>query len=405
MEPFVKRIITVVVSLFLITYVGYQAFQMLYNPVKTETVNSYSVYDTVDAEGITIRNETKISSDTDGFLFYTIENGSRVSKGGVIAEVFPTEADSRAQQELDTLNEEIETLKGIQLQGTANRVNLDVIDKQISQMIGRITAGVNSLSLSDLTDWHSRLLELMNKRQITVGTVEDFNDRLTALTAEKAALEGSFSKAVSSIVSPDAGYFVSEVDGFEDLLKVEDALLLTPDKLAELMNSTPVADTEGYVGKVVRNYEWYFACRIPAEDAANIRMDMTPTLLFPFVTNESVSATVVATNRDREGNLAVVFECSTMSSELSSMRMEPVRIQLQRYEGLRVPSSCIIKNEKGETGVYALVGDTCTFRRVNILHSEPEYVICEETDEAGFLKLYDDIITEGKELYDGKTVR
>ena len=51
MEPFIKRIVTVVVSLFLITYVGYQAFQVLYNPVKTETVYSYSVYDTVDAEG------------------------------------------------------------------------------------------------------------------------------------------------------------------------------------------------------------------------------------------------------------------------------------------------------------------------------------------------------------------
>ncbi|HIW74005.1 MAG TPA: hypothetical protein H9684_06750 [Firmicutes bacterium] len=405
MEPFVKRIITVVISLFLIAYVGYQAYQVFYNPVKTETVTSYSMYDTIDAEGITIRSETRIAGEADGFLFYTVENGSRVSKGGVIAQVFPTEADALAQRELDALNQEIASLKEIQLQGTANRTNLDVIDKQISQLVGQITEGVNSLSLSGLSDWHSRLLELLNKRQITVGTVENFDTRLAALNQEKASLEGSFSQAVSSVTSPEAGYFVSEIDGFEETLKVDDALLLTPERLTELMESTPSADSAGYVGKVVRNYEWYFACLIPAEYAASVRMEMTPTLLFPFVTDEPVSATVVAANRDKEGNTAVVFECVTMSSALSSMRVEPVQIRLQKYEGLRVPSSCIIKNEEGEYGVYALVGDTCTFRRVNILHSEPEYVICEETDKDGYLKLYDDIITEGKGLYDGKTVR
>ncbi len=405
MEPFVKRLITVVVSLFLIAYVGYQAYQVLYNPVKTETVTKYSVYDTIDTEGIAVRSETKIPGEADGFLLYTIENGSRVSKGGVVAEVYPTEADAKAQQELDSLNQEIASLEQIELQGTANRVNLDVIDKQISQLVGEITQGVNALSLSDMADWRARLLELMNKRQITVGTVADFSDRLAALSAQKASLEGAFSAATASITSPDAGYFVNDIDGFEDALTAEETLLLTPDELSKLLDSTPDTESSGYIGKVVQNYEWYFACLIPAEDAAEVRIDMSPTLLFPFVTNEAVSATVVATNRDKEGNTAVVFECSIMSSELSSMRVEPVQIRLREYEGLRVPSSCIIKNDEGESGVYALVGDTCTFRRVNILHSEPDYVICEETDEDGYLKLYDDIITEGKGLYDGKTVR
>ena len=297
MEPFIKRIVTVVVSLFLITYVGYQAFQVLYNPVKTETVYSYSVYDTVDAEGLTIRNETKIAGPADGlngFLYYTIENGNRVAKGGEIAEVFPSEADALAQQKLNELNEEIETLKGIQLQGTANRVNLDVIDKQIDQLVGQIAEGVNSASAVGLENWKTRLLALMNKRQITIGTVEDFNARLAALNDAKAELEGAFSKASSSITSPDAGYFVGMVDGYEDTLKVEDALLLTPDKLRTLMENGPSADQSGFVGKVVRNYEWYFACLVPAEEAADIRMEMTPTLLFPFVTNEAVPATVVA---------------------------------------------------------------------------------------------------------------
>ena len=85
------------------------------------------------------RNENRRSGGRiERLLYYTIENGNRVAKGGEIAEVFPSEADALAQQKLNELNEEIETLKGIQLQGTANRVNLDVIDKQIDQLVGQI---------------------------------------------------------------------------------------------------------------------------------------------------------------------------------------------------------------------------------------------------------------------------
>ena len=37
---------------------------------------------------------------------------------------------------------------------------------------------------------------------------------------------------------------------------------------------------------------------------------------------------------DRAGQVAVIFECSQMSKELSSIRIEQVQIQLKEYEGL-----------------------------------------------------------------------
>ena len=404
MEPFVKRVVTVVVSLFLIAYVSFQAYQVLYNPVKTETVYGYSVYDTVDTEGVAIRNETLIEGQADGYLSYTIENGSRVAKDGQIAQVYPSEADSRAQQALDDLNAEIDQLRQIQSQGAAGRSNLDVIDKQLSSAVGKLTADVNSASIAEMSRWRAELLSLLNKRQITVGKVENFNDRIAALTERKTAMEASFTKATAQITSPVAGYFVSSTDGAEKTLTTENIASLSTEAIRSALSadSQPVS---GAVGRVVGDYVWYFACIVPAESAGSLRQGATPTLVLPFVTNEAIPATVVAANRDTEGNVAVVFQCTYMSSELSSIRREQVQIRLERYEGLRVPSSCIIKNDKGEQGVYAVVGDAVAFRRVEILHSEPEFVICKETDEAGYLKMYDDIVVEGKGLYDGKTVR
>lgn len=405
MDAFSKRLITVILSLFLIIYVGYQCIQIFYNPIKTETVYSYSGYNTVDAEGFAIRNETLIKEDAKGYLSYTIENGSRVSKDGKIADVFPAEADSRTQKQVDQLTVEIALLQEIQSQGDSNKTNLDAIDKQLQQTVRDMTVDVNSASIGNMDTWQSKLLELMNKRQITIGKITDFGSRINSLTEQKNKLTSSYSKATSSITSPAAGYFINSVDGYESSISTDSVKSLTTDKLQSVMNNKQSSEQTGFVGKVVEDYQWYLACIIPASDAGELREGTSLSIMLPFVTEEEIPATIIAANRDKDGNVLVVFDCSYMSSALSSIRKESVQIRLEHYEGLRIPSNRVLTNDQGEQGVYAAVGDTCVFKKINIIHSEPDFVICEETDQDDYLKLYDDIIVEGKGLYDGKTVR
>ena len=44
MDTFLKRLITVLVSLFLLVYVGFQAYQILNTTIEVETVGIYKVY-------------------------------------------------------------------------------------------------------------------------------------------------------------------------------------------------------------------------------------------------------------------------------------------------------------------------------------------------------------------------
>ena len=118
--------------------------------------------------------------------------------------------------------------------------------------------------------------------------------------------------------------------------------------------------------------------------------------------------TVAAVNRDKEGQAAVIFQCSYMSSSLSSIRKEPIQIQKTLYEGIRVPQKAVVFSEDGERGVYVQVGNTAVFKQIEILYSDTDFVICadkgDETPEEGeapFLQLYDDVIVEGKGLYNG----
>lgn len=404
MDNFIKRVITICLSLFLIAYVGYQCYRVAYNPVKTQEVHSVSVYDTIDTEGIIVRNETLITGKKNGYLFYTIENGGRVSKNGIIAKVFPSEADSRSQQQLDRLNREIDQLKEIQRQGSAGRVNLELIDKQIRGVIGELTAGVNRPIVKGVSSLQSQLLALMNKRQITIGHVSNFESRIAALTELKNDLVSSFSVATKTFKSPVAGYFVNSVDGYEKKIDHEKVTQLTVSKLHGLMNNRPKVSDDNIIGKVVGDYKWYLACIVPVSESGELRQGFKPEILLPFVTDDVIPSNIIAVNRGTDGNVAVIFECSYMSSELSSIRHEPVQIRLKRYEGLRVQSDCIITNDEGEQGVYVLSGGRVEFRRVEVLHAMPDYIICKQTDKTGYLRIYDDLIVKGKGLYDGKTV-
>lgn len=51
-----------------------------------------------------------------------------MAKNGTIAQIYPSEADALAQQQLAALDTEIALLKSIQEQGTENRANLDLIE-------------------------------------------------------------------------------------------------------------------------------------------------------------------------------------------------------------------------------------------------------------------------------------
>ena len=86
------------------------------------------------------------------------------------------------------------------------------------------------------------------------------------------------------------------------------------------------------------------------------------------------------------------------------------------YSGLRVSSKALRFKSTGNeapdgtldsssvTGVYVVTGMTARFVPVNIVYSNEGYAICEASKEDGSLKLYDEIIVKGKNIYDGKII-
>lgn len=407
MNPTAKRILVALLSLLLIIYVGVQGYLIFSASLETITADKEIAYDTLKTTGVVYRSESVIRQQTDGYVFYTVQDGNRVSKNGNIAHVYPSMDDALKQQELDLLDEEIASLTSINAQGSSNRASLNSINQQINQTWLAISRSAQMASYGEINELHSRLLTLLNKKQLTIGKEENFNARLSELKTRRASLAASFQKATATVASPVAGYFVGSADGFEGILKTDGVESLTVGDIQQALTQEPTVDETNFVGKIVGDYEWYLACVLPLESVVTLKKGLQLDVCMPFVQSAPLSMKVVSLNKAVDDQVAVVLQCTQMSGALSTVRREQVEIRLTQYEGIVVPDESIHFNEQQEAGVYIQDGNILRFRRIQVLHhNETErYSVCAIREDKTYVQLYDRIVTEGEDLYDGKLVR
>ena len=135
------------------------------------------------------------------------------------------------------------------------------------------------------------------------------------------------------------------------------------------------------------------------EDIAELDVNSFVTVDFPYSSTDALKAQVVAVNVSGADTAAVVLRCNVMDEELANMRIEDIEIIFNSVTGFRVPANAV-REVDGVKGVYILRSNSVTFREINIVWTSDEYVICNDDE----IKLYDEIITKGKDLYDGKAI-
>ena len=412
MHPIIKKILSIVLPVFILAYVGYQAYLMLYTSVELETVESHTVYETLDVQGIAIRDEKLVDESVSGYVYYEITNGDRVAKGGTIAKVYSSEQIALMQKQIGEIDAEISSLQSLQLQNGTGKSDLESINKQIKLTQHNILDSVRAGELTEAAAHRKTLQQLLNRKQIVVGTVTDFSERLGTLRARRSELSSQLEQSSRTITSPAAGYFVADADGYEGMFAYGSVSDLSVSQVEAALAAEPTPSAAS-IGKVVGDYVWYLACVVPQEKLSLISEGQALDIRLPFVTDETVPVTVKRINTDvSSGKAMVLLECSYMSEALSSVRCEEVRILLKEYTGLYVPDRALHFAGDNESGVYVRVGNVLSFRYIRVLYYDEtgRFSICdanvkpEAGDDRTYLKLYDDMVIEGKKLYDGKVV-
>lgn len=398
-----NRLLSVLLVLGVLFYAGYQAYRSIFNTVTTEMVSSYSVYESIKTDGIVFRSETVIPPVGNGYVYYSIENGTRISKGGEIACVYSEKDGGLIDRQIDELDSRIAALKALRSEDATQHLSLDLINTQIVGEVNTLVTEAEDGIIGDSVSAKMSLLTLLSKKQLIVGNTIDVSAAIAQLEAEKQELRGRASRVVSRLTAPEAGYFVDHTDGYESAFADVKPTDLTVADIQDYLESVPSAIPSG--GKIVGGYEWYLGCVVPEDYYNALAVGTSLTVRMAFVTDEVIPVTVASCKKDGQGNLAVTLRCVYMSEELSTVRKETVEIQLVEHTGLKVPKRAIIIDDEMQAGVYVRVGNVAAFRKIKQVYSEPaDYVICEDTTLSGYLHLYDDIIVEGRGIYDGKIV-
>ena len=421
-----KKITIGVITLLALIYVIYQFANANIRSVKTEYATSFQISDTLNVDGLILRDEEYVVNPSLGIVAYELDSGDKVSKNGIIAKIYNSESDAVIQKKIDKIQSDIEKLEELNNASLTVKAGLDSIDEQLNSRLVSFLYELNQQNFDSLDSASDNFIYMVNERQIITEQVSDFNARISELSAEKQQLESRSGSAIGEIIAEKAGYFISDVDGYENSYKYSDIKKITLDDLTSIKAAANVPSNA--IGKISKGVNWYIVCPVTANQALNLSLcPENVSIELPFASTGKLPAKIVAINQQtKQSDGVVVFECNFMSYALSTIRQENVNVDMGTYSGIRISKKAIhddvvkyeeedekgnkVEKEKKVQGVYVLFGNQIIFKQISVIYSGSDYVICDPSPKDGILltdtvRQYDQVVVEGSDLYDGKIVK
>ena len=421
-----KKILIAFLTVLALIYVAYLLLSANFNMYPTENAVKTTITDKIYTNGYIIRDETIIQNSSNGVLSYSCSNGEEVKVNGEIAKIYANENDAISQSIADSLEKKKNALTDLQSTNVSGTVGLDTINNDISNMLISFYNNVNDNDISEAFNHSSDLLYSINQRQLYTGKVKNFNTEIDDLQSQIDTLRNSSGDSIGTLTTARAGYFTEFCDGYENSIKYKDIDRITLDDLKNIRKSNVKSNV---AGKIISSLNWYVACEVTPDQATSLSLwSGNVSLLLSGASTETIPAEIFRIHqKSQEDNALVILRCDYMDDSLIDTRLEPIEIGLGTYTGLRVNKKAIHddyvtkvtyddnNNKHAETkkvqGVYVLYGSEVLFKQVSIIYADDDYVICDTNPDEGILfngetiSMYDQVILEGDDLYDGKVIQ
>ena len=386
-------------------YIFTQCYSATHTEVETITAVTSTVYDTVEAKALVIRQEHTVNDKMGYVTVANVADGEKVKVNGEIAMEFTDEESAKNYSSLQELHKELDYYIELESKSAGVATNIESLDKDIISDVNsyvRTAASGNTSGLADCTD---SLNDKLTRRQMIIGESIDFSAVKSSLEEKINSINADTCKPAGYLTTEQSGIFSSYTDGFEtvfDYTKAENIDVATLKSYIEQASARPTG--EKAFGKLITAYEWYFCAVVSTDDIAGIKNGDTLDVSVKG-SDDIIKCTVVsgADTPPGEKETALVLRCSQMNSEIASMRLEDIEIRYNSYTGFKVPASAIHIDDEGKKCVYALVANKVSLRKGEIIYSTKDYAVFSyDPENSDSIRLYDRIITKGKDLHDGK---
>lgn len=423
--------VLILVAVSIVLYIVQGMYFSRTGRIETEFALFTTQKEVLSAEGFAVRDESRIVEGKNSSILYKnsdkvyvpiVSDSVNVAKDDVIAVVFDSENQADTYLEVSDLKEKkanLERLKGLEDLG---RINVIYQNSQIYSKVQNYSEILADGDLSLLSDVISDFAEDVTSKQISTGKSFDFDSLIEDYNKKINSLEAGL-VAKGNVTSPFAGYFVSKVDGYENVKSYKDVSdkNISASEGQALIDSSAEAPKDAY-GKIIGQHTWFLLFDVSLDDASIIQTGRSVSVDFPERSIYGVPMTVYDVSELKDNKITVTLKCKYLNDQLSVLRKEKLSITVEEYDGYRISNDALIKNSDGIDGVHVLAGNVAKFTPINILYYGDDFVIAEKyvaykTDEEGNkvvdtqktasyreIKAYDRIIVKGTNITDGKII-
>lgn len=418
------KLLLVLVTLGVLAYFGIQAVRYFGDPLSTTLAYHYQVELSADLSGYVVRDELVLPDESSGLRQLQRTEGERVSSGGTVALVYADQATLDQQEEIQTLETQLEQLRYAQEAALGAEVS-QRLDAQILQTMVDYRSALAADRLDRAEDCGAELRSLVLKRDYTYSDTADLTARIEELQSQVDSLRSQTGSSIRRLTAPESGLYSAVVDGYETVLTPENLETLTPGALARLQPDEAVL-AEANVGKLVLGDAWYYVATMEEGEAALLAESSSLKLRFSKGVSQDLDVELLSVSQPESGRVTAVFHGDTFLSELTLLRQQSAKIIRRTTEGIRVPIEAVrireqtVTDEDGnettvsETGVYCVVGVEARFKPVEVLYSGEEFALVRSTLDAAEevtesqeqirIRAGDEVIITAYDLYDGKVL-
>ncbi len=404
-----KKLLAVVAVVLAIAMICYEIRMFAVSNTKTQAATSISYKNSVTVKMFAVRDESLISSSSSNTYVPLLQDGERVAGGQAIAAQFAKSESANAYVELNRLKNELSRYESLNSQQNLIDLDMSKLNAQADTYFYDMLNNVRSGDLASLDSSAENFSDKLTAKYILKNGNIDFSEKITALKAQIASLSAQVG-TVDYLKSDDTGYYVSTADGYENKLDFSKVTSLSCDDIKAAISSEPAAIPENTKGKLIHGYTWYFVGVVSAADATKFDDGDLVTLRCDNVSHDGITAQITYRGPISGEEAVLVVESRIMDASIAQLRVEDVEIVISETDGIRVNKSAV-RVVDGIQGVYVLTGSLVKFKRLDVLYTGDDYVISrmitqDEYDDQDrpYLKIYDEIILEGKDLKDGQLI-
>ncbi len=383
------------------------------NRLETMIVRTGTEEESIAAEGYLFREQTIISAQEEGYLYCAKDEEQRVKIGETVAYIYKNEINTSAMAELKSIEKDIAKIESGSQYREIYSNDAAKIEQSIGQQLGRVPALGYQGRIAEVDVIKDEVNSLIEDRRVITGEVQpkDNSHELEILLQKKSALEAEHDIERTVVHAPTAGVFTSRVDGLEEMLDPKQIEEITPGYIRELNGKSVKTESEtriesGWpIGKIVNNFTWSIAALVPVDMAEDMNVGNRIDIRFPDIDVHTVEGKISKISSEEGGKVVVVVESNKYIDKIYSTSKVKVEFIKHHHEGYKIPSKSI-RIVDGRAGVYVIRNNRARFVPVEIIYNSKEWVIAvEKKEENSSIKLYDELIISGKDLYDNKVVR